>query len=124
MRQESTLRNTVEMPVEYWNAIRLGLRRVVEGKSYYNELSVQVAGKTGTAQQISSRPNHALFVGYAPYDNPEIAITVRIPFGYSSDYAAQTAKDVISYYYGLKPAEEIIDGMATTPEAGVTINEI
>ncbi len=123
-RQKSTLRGTVEMPVEYWNAIRLGLRRVVEGKSYFNELNVKVAGKTGTAQQITSRPNHALFVGYAPYDMPEIAITVRIPFGYSSDYAAQTAKDVISYYYGLEPAEEIIDGMAATPEAGVTINEI
>lgn len=123
-RQESTLRGTVEMPAEYWNAIRLGLRRVVEGKSYFNELAVKVAGKTGTAQQIASRPNHALFVGYAPYDMPEIAITVRIPFGYSSDYAAQTAKDVISYYYGLEPVEQLIDGMATTPEAGVTINEI
>ena len=124
LRREATLQNTVEMPVEYWNAIRLGLRRVVEGKSYFNGLAVKVAGKTGTAQQISSRPNHALFVGYVPYDKPEIAITVRIPFGYSSDYAAQTAKDVISYYYGLEPAEKIIDGMADTPEAGVTINEI
>ncbi len=124
MRQEPTLYGTVDLPVEYWNAIRLGLRRVVEGKSYFNELSVKVAGKTGTAQQITSRPNHALFVGYAPYENPEIAITVRIPFGYSSDYAAQTAKDVVSCYFGLEPLEDIIDGMADTPEAGVTINEI
>lgn len=124
MEQYPKLRNTVEMPVDYWNAIRLGLRRVIEGKSYFNELTVKVAGKTGTAQQISSRPNHALFVGYAPYDNPEIAITVRIPFGYSSDYAAQTTKDLISYYYGLDPVEDIINGMASTPDAGVTINEI
>ncbi len=124
MEQNPVLRNTVDMPVDYWNAIRLGLRRVVEGKSYFNELAIKVAGKTGTAQQISSRPNHALFVGYAPYDNPEIAITVRIPFGYSSDYAAQTARDLISYYYGLEPEENIITGMASTPDAGVTINEI
>lgn len=124
MRQEPSLRGTVDMPVEYWNSIRLGLRRVIEGKSYFNELPVSVAGKTGTAQQITSRPNHALFVGYAPYENPEIAFTVRIPFGYSSDYAAQTAKDVVSYYFGLEPVEDIIDGMAVTPEAGVTINEI
>ncbi len=124
MRHEPTLPGTVEMPDEYWDAIWLGLRRVVEGKSYFNELAVHVAGKTGTAQQIASRPNHALFVGYAPYEQPEIAVTVRIPFGYSSDYAAQTTKDVISYYYGLRPTEEIIDGMADTPEAGVTINEI
>ncbi|MDE6675240.1 MAG: penicillin-binding protein, partial [Acetatifactor sp.] len=124
MEQNPVLRNTVDMPVDYWNAIHLGLRRVVEGKSYFNELAIKVAGKTGTAQQISSRPNHALFVGYAPYDNPEIAITVRIPFGYSSDYAAQTARDLISYYYGLEPEENIITGMASTPDAGVTINEI
>lgn len=124
MEQNPVLRNTVDMPVDYWNAIRLGLRRVIEGKSYFNELAIRVAGKTGTAQQVSSRPNHALFVGYAPYENPEIAITVRIPFGYSSDYAAQTTKDLISYYYGLEPAENIIDGMASTPDAGVTINEI
>lgn len=123
-RQEPSLYGTVDIPVEYWNAMRLGLRRVVEGKSYFNELPVQVAGKTGTAQQVTSRPNHALFVGYAPYDNPEIAITVRIPFGYSSDYAAQTAKDLVSYYYGLETKEEIVDGMADTPEAGVTMNEI
>ncbi|MDE7224820.1 MAG: penicillin-binding protein [Acetatifactor sp.] len=124
MEQNPVLRNTVDMPVDYWNAIRLGLRRVIEGKSYFNELSIKVAGKTGTAQQISSRPNHALFVGYAPYENPEIAITVRIPFGYSSDYAAQATKDLISYYYGLEPVEDIINGMASTPDAGVTINEI
>lgn len=124
MEQNPVLRNTVGMPVDYWNAIRLGLRRVIEGKSYFNGLAINVAGKTGTAQQISSRPNHALFVGYAPYENPEIAITVRIPFGYSSDYAAQTTRDLISYYYGLEPEENIIDGMASTPDAGVTINEI
>lgn len=124
MEQNPVLRNTVDMPLDYWNAIRLGLRRVVEGKSYFNDLPIKVAGKTGTAQQISSRPNHALFVGCAPYDSPEIAITVRIPFGYSSDYAAQTAKDLIAYYYGLEPVEDIIDGMASTPDAGVTINEI
>ena len=124
MEQNPVLRNTVEMPVDYWNAIRLGLRRVIEGKSYFNGLAINVAGKTGTAQQITSRPNHALFVGYAPYENPEIAITVRIPFGYSSDYAAQTTKDLISYYYGLEPEENIINGMASTPDAGVTINEI
>lgn len=121
---EPVLHNTVEMPAEYWNAIRLGMRRVVEGKSYFNKLAIQVAGKTGTAQQVASRPNHALFVGYAPYDDPEIAITVRIPFGYSSDYAAQTAKDMISYYYGLEEEEDIVNGIADTPEAGVSNNEI
>ena len=40
-----------------------------------------------------------LFVGYAPYDDPEITIAVRIANGYSSHNAATAARNVISYYY-------------------------
>lgn len=116
---EPEIRNTIDMPQENWNAIHAGMRRVVEGKSYFSNLSVNVAGKTGTAEQIASRPNHALFVCYAPYEKPEIAIATRIPFGYSSDYAAQTTRDIIKYYYGLAEEADIITGTANTPEEGV-----
>ena len=71
------IRNTIEMDNSYWNAIHLGMRQVVESKAYYSDLAIHVAGKTGTAQESKSRPNHALFVCYAPYENPEIAIAVR-----------------------------------------------
>lgn len=115
----------VVMPQEYWNAIRLGMRKVVEAKKYFRELDIMVAGKTGTAEQSASRPNHALFVGYAPYDGqPEIAITTRILFGYSSDYAAQTTRDIIAYYYGLDEVENLITGEADDPDAGVSNDEI
>ena len=101
------VRNTIEMDSAYWDAIHLGMRRVVEAKKYYSDLSVSVAGKTGTAQESTSRPNHALFVGYAPYEKPEIAIAVRVANGYTSDYSAQIAKDVIQYYYHLADEEEL-----------------
>lgn len=115
----------VVMPQENWNAIRLGMRKVVEAKTYFRELDITVAGKTGTAEQSASRPNHALFVGYAPYEGkPEIAITTRILFGYSSDYAAQTTRDIIAYYYGLDEEENIVTGEADAPDAGVSHNEI
>ena len=115
----------VVMPQEYWNAIRAGMRKVVEAKTYFRELDITVAGKTGTAEQSSSRPNHALFVGYAPYEGtPEIAVTTRILFGYSSDYAAQTTRDIISYYYGLEEAENLFTGEASDPDAGVSNDEI
>lgn len=120
---EPDIRNTVDMPIEYWNAIQLGMRKVVQGKSYFNDLAVNVAGKTGTAEQIKSRSNHALFVGYAPYEEPEIAFAVRIPFGYSSDYAAQVAREIIKYYYGLAAEEDILTGTADMDNEGVTINE-
>ena len=66
-----------------------------------------MAGKTGTAQESRSRPNHAVFVCYAPYEAPEIAMAVRVANGYTSDYAAQIAKDVIKYYYDLADEDEI-----------------
>lgn len=123
-RNEPSLYNHIDIPEEYFTAMKKGMRQVVQNKSYFSNLAVEVAGKTGTAEQVSSRPNHALFVCYAPYDNPEIAITTRIPFGYSSDYAAQTTRDVIAYYYGLASEEEVITGTADTPDAGVSNNEI
>lgn len=96
------------------------MRRVVENKVYFGDLAVEAAGKTGTAEQTKSRPNHALFVCYAPYEQPEIAITTRIPFGYSSDHAAQTTRDIIKYYYGLAEEEDLITGTADTPDSGIT----
>ncbi len=115
------VRNVIDMPKEYWDAIHLGMRQVVENKVYFNDLAVDVAGKTGTAEQTRSRPSHALFVCYAPYEEPEIAIVTRIPFGYSSDYAAQFTRDIIAYYYGLE--EDLITGTADMPDGGVT-NEL
>ncbi len=123
VENEPDIRNTVDMPDEYWDAIQLGMRKVVEGKSYFSDLAVNVAGKTGTAEQIKTRPNHALFVGYAPYEIPEISFAVRIPFGYSSDYAAQVAREIIKYYYGLAAEEDIITGTAEVDSDGVSVNE-
>ncbi len=115
---QAKVRNTIDMDFEYWNAIHTGMRRVIEGKRYYDDLDVDVAGKTGTAQEDRNRPNHALFISYAPYDDPEISVTVRVAHGYTSDYSAQIAKDVYAFYYGLKDESEIITGTASELEGG------
>lgn len=117
---EPDVRNEIVLPEEYWEAIHLGMRQVVEKKTYFNDLAVNVAGKTGTAEQTSSRPSHALFVCYAPYESPEIAITTRIPFGYSSDYAAKATRNIIKYYYGLAEEDELITGVADDVGGGIS----
>lgn len=117
------VRNVIEMPQEYWNAIHAGMRQVVQNKIYFKDFAVEVAGKTGTAEQINSRPSHALFVCYAPYEQPEIAIATRIPFGYSSDHAAQATRDILMYYFGLAEEEELITGEADAPDEGIS-NEL
>lgn len=114
----ATVRNRIDMDPAYWNAIHTGMRAVVENKRYFADLDVNVAGKTGTAQENRNRPNHALFISYAPYEAPEIAVAVRVANGYTSDYAAQIAKDVYEYHYGLKDEDEIITGTAGTLAGG------
>ncbi len=115
-----TVRNTVDMPAQYWNAIHKGMRNVVLKKSYYGDLGVNVAGKTGTAQESKSRTNHALFVSYAPYENPEIVVCTRIAFGYTSEYAANVTRDIYKYYYKLEEEDSILTGTAEVPEAAIT----
>lgn len=115
--------STVELPQELWNTIHAGMRGVVQNHTVFNSTNapafngtngMAVAGKTGTAQQTTDKPNHGLFIGYAPYDNPEIALAVRITNGYTSANSALVARDVISYYFGLQDESELITGHAST----------
>ena len=120
MDYSPTIRNIVELPTNYWNAIHTGMKRVVEKKAYYSDLGVVVAGKTGTAEESRSRANHALFVSYAPYENPEITVSTRIAFGYTSEYAANLTRDIYKYYFGLAEEDDILTGTAAIPDAEVT----
>ncbi len=116
----AAVRNSIDMPASYWNAIHTGMRQVVQDKPYYSNLGVQVAGKTGTAQESTNRPNHSLFVCYAPYEKPEISIATRIAYGYTSSYAAQITKEALSYYFELRDEDDIISGTAQTLQDGAT----
>ena len=95
-----------------WDAVHYGMRMVCESLSSFNGFSVEVAGKTGTAQQVSNRPNHALFIGFAPYNDPEVSIATRIAYGYTSHNAAEVSKDILAYYFGVTETEDILDGEA------------
>ncbi len=91
-----------------WSTIRYGMNLVCQNNSSFSGFDVQVAGKTGTAQQVSNRPNHALFVGYAPYEDPQISIATRIAYGYTSSNAAAVSKNILSVYFGTQTVEEIL----------------
>ena len=114
------IRNRVELPQSYWDSIHKGMRNVVINKDYYSDLAVNVAGKTGTAQESTSRPDHALFVSYAPYENPEITVSTRIAFGYTSEYAANLTRDIYKYYFKLEDEDDILTGTAAIPDANAT----
>ncbi len=104
--------NRVDVPGSYMSAVQEGMHQVALNTASLKDLGISVAGKTGTAQQSASHPNHALFVGYAPFENPEISIAVRIANGYTSANSASAASDVLKYYYDLAAEEEILTGTA------------
>ncbi|NLP46693.1 MAG: hypothetical protein GX347_06590 [Epulopiscium sp.] len=83
-----------------------GMHRVTVGsrgtvRNVFKNFPISVAGKTGTAQEDPNRDSHAWFVGFAPYDNPEIAISVSLPFGDRSDYPAEIFRDIVAAYFEL-----------------------
>ena len=111
------LRKITEISDHDWAAIHEGNLGVCQSMSSFKdffgeESNVRVAGKTGTAQQIKTRPNHALFVGYAPYEDPEMSVAVRIAYGYTSHNTADLAGDIFKYYFKLEDPENLITGQA------------
>ena len=113
------VRNKIEIPDSTWEAVHLGMRGVVENASAFRDFPITAAGKTGTAQQIASRPNHAVFVGFAPFETPEISIATRIAYGYTSANAVEVSRDVMKYYFKLEDIEEIITGEAKRPDSTI-----
>lgn len=111
-----TLRNHIELKDSTWTQVHQGMRMVVEKSKVFINFPINVAGKTGTAQTSKSRTNHALFLGFAPYENPEVTVSVRIAYGYTSGNAAQLAADVLRYYFNLEDRNELINGIANTEE--------
>ncbi|WP_302625477.1 penicillin-binding transpeptidase domain-containing protein [uncultured Eubacterium sp.] len=103
LKNKSKLTNTVDVNTSTWDAIHDGMRQVITNGTVYKsfkDTKIKIAGKSGTAQENKKRNPHSLFVAYAPYNEPELATSVVIPFGNSSHDSAELAKSVIQYYYG------------------------
>ena len=111
------VRSQIDIQDSTWNAVHTGMRRVISDGSaskIFNDLEVPIAGKTGTAEEVKNGHtiNHAFFVSFAPYDDPEIAVTVNIPYGYSSSNAATAAKSIYRFYYGYTDLDYILNNSA------------
>lgn len=116
---EPSVKNQIEvLNSRQWDAIHSGMRMMAENSSSFKDFQIEVAGKTGTAQQVATRPNHALFVGFAPYQSPEISIATRIAYGYTSHNAADVSRDILSIYFGVNQAEQLINGQAKNVNGG------
>jgi penicillin-binding protein 2 len=116
--QPVEVRESINMSDEYWDYVHRAMRDVVHSprgtaKGISNGLDYEIAGKTGTAQVISisaeeeydsskidkSQWDHALFVAFAPVDDPQIAVGLIVENGeHGSSAAAPIARLVIDEY--------------------------
>ena len=98
-----TIASQVNIDSALWNSVHTGMRYVVtndvENKKLLNSINVEVAGKTGTAQESEDKPDHALIISYAPYSAPEVSITTVIPNGYKAGNAVDLTSFIYAYMY-------------------------
>jgi len=101
--------SVVEAENDVFEAVQLGMLYVTtQGtpSAVFKDLGVPAAAKTGTAQLGEDLANNAIFICYAPYENPEIAISVVVEKGGSGNAIAGIAKDVLKYYFETRAARE------------------
>ena len=111
--------NTEEMGFNEANiqAILEGMRGVTSesgGTAYstFRDFGIEVGGKTGSAQTGVEGKTNAWFVGFAPFDNPEIAIVVFVRNGGSGGYTAEVARDIIAQFFGMNTSQVYEDMQA------------
>ena len=121
-KNKAKLSNIVEVSDSTWNAIHQGMRQVVTNgtvRNFFKDTDIPIAGKSGTAQENKHRNSHALFVAYAPYNNPEVGVSAVIPFGNSSHDSAELAKNCIQYFYGELKDKDINKAVKSSSSSSV-----
>jgi penicillin-binding protein 2 len=111
--KKSILQSKVELENYVWDTVSDGMQLFAENNGVLKDMKIKVAGKTGTAQESKVRPDHSLFIGYAPAKAPEISVAVRIANGYGSSNATHVGKDIFNYYFNLEDKESILTGQAS-----------
>ena len=102
----------------YLNAILGGMKSVTtdtEGTAYvrFKDFNISVGGKTGSAEAPNNQV-HAWFVGFAPFENPEIAIVVMVENGGHGNYTAEVVRDIMAEYFGMN-TQNVEENMSATP---------
>lgn len=103
MKSEPEVVENLGVSDENLKIVQQAMRMVVTGGTAQytlQDLDIAVAAKTGTAETAPGvKDDHTLFIGYAPYENPEIAVAVIIEHGKASQFSANVAKDVFNAYF-------------------------
>ena len=100
------------------DAVLKGMESVTqdsEGTAYvrFKDFGISVGGKTGSAEAPGNKVN-AWFVGFAPFENPEIAIVVMVENGGHGNYTAEVVRDIMEEYFGMN-TQTVQEDMSAKP---------
>lgn len=98
---------SAEIDESLFSIVKEGMRLMVTDEqkhelSILDENGIHCAGKTGTAEEQKDRQDHSLFTGYTNFLDPDITITLFIPFGGGSRNVMEPFRNLAAYYYGVK----------------------
>lgn len=118
--------STVETADYNWAAVQRGMYLMANdissssltvyyalGNYSYNGVSLPVAAKTGTSQLGEDKTNNAIFMCYAPFDDPQIAISIVVERGQSGANLSSMARNVLDAYFGLGDKSSTADSEYT-----------
>ena len=117
--QEREVRNSLELDPANVEAVKQGMWAVANDPEstvdqYLSNLAVEVGAKTGSAQVGSAeREANAIFTLFAPYDDPEIVISIVVEGGASGGNLAQAAGEIVNYYFSAEHTVESVDAENT-----------
>lgn len=108
-------KNVVEMKDSTVEAVKTGMHNLTTSSlsSYFSKCVVSAGAKTGTAETGYTKTDNGVFVAFAPYDNPEIAVAVAIEKGGSGSALASTAVEIINSYFSHDEIGTVIVGENT-----------
>lgn len=114
-------KESFEIKPENLSAILEGMRSVTSetgGTAYsvFKNFNIEVGGKTGSAQ--AGNDVNAWFVGFAPFDNPEVVVVAMVEKGSHGSYTAEIARDILAEYFGINSqnVEEITSAVPYTEQ--------
>ena len=104
---------TLNLDPTYVEAVKQGMWEVANDEEstvdqYLSNLVVEVGAKTGSAQVSADENANAVFVLFAPYDDPEIVISMVVEGGASGANLASAAGEIVNYYFGSEHTMESI----------------
>ena len=109
--QEPEVLNTLDINETNLEAVKQGmLLLTTEGSvsSYFRNVEIPVGAKTGSAQVSANTESNAIFVCFAPYDDPQIAIAIAVEHGGGGSDIGSIASKIVNYYFSAEETREEI----------------